>query len=104
MPNAEYVQPKAETASELKSPGISEDGRPATETGVAPRRESMRGARPSEGINAEELWKPDGSAKARLPSFAISGAFSMAKTSEEHGKNFLMQLAGFSSNGRGQKA
>ncbi|KAK9821507.1 hypothetical protein WJX74_005016 [Apatococcus lobatus] len=62
VPNAEYVQPKADAAASLMSDGTSAGGAEAEKNSAA-RRESVQGARPSDGINAEELWKPDASGK-----------------------------------------
>ncbi|KAK9861611.1 hypothetical protein WJX84_001499 [Apatococcus fuscideae] len=64
VPNADFVQPKAGMAAgNVKPDDISADVKHEAEMSSKPNREGARGARPSDGINAEELWKPDKSAK-----------------------------------------
>ena len=63
MPNAEYIQPKADATSDLKPHGIATENGEDSAKAPAARRESVQGARASDGINAEELWKPDTAAK-----------------------------------------
>ncbi len=61
VPNAEYVQPKMSDATAQPPPGmLTNGGRDA----AASQQSSLPGVRPSEGMNAEELWRPDASAKA----------------------------------------
>lgn len=62
VPDAEYLQPKS---NETSTAAASSTAPESSDIDSSLRWSGLAGVRPSEGINAEELWKSDSSAKVR---------------------------------------
>ena len=63
VPNAEYVQPKAKAPADQHLNGNTTQANGGDVHDAPAKQQVNRSARPSEGMNAEELWKPEASAK-----------------------------------------
>ncbi len=65
VPNADYVQPKTEDSCDQRLNNSTAKAESQDVRNIPAQHESTSATRPSEGMNAEELWKAEANAKVR---------------------------------------